>query len=214
MKTIKLTFSALLLSVLFFACVKHEVIPAPIDQVTLKPYFTGNINGTNVEYTDDVNGFNGVNSQSEHIVTSPNLSKVIYYCDMTSNIINTSIKVGYGSLDWDAGALEKPSLEQFNTFFTSLLTPAPIFYGSYPDTGFEVEYKDAFGNTWNSDKASVNIQTAEFTKIENDSDATGDYCKFTVEFSCHVYRPTIVLGLPSRDSIRIENGHFEGWFLR
>ncbi len=214
MKTIKLSFSALLLSTLIFACVKHEVIPAPIDTVILKPYFTGKINQSSVEYTDDVDGFNGVTSQSEHIVTSPLKSKVIYYCDMTSNLINTSIKVGYGSLEWDAGAIEKPSLIEFNSFFTSILDPAPIFYGSYPDSGFEVEYKDAFGNTWNSDKASVNVQSVKFTKIENESDATGDYCKFTVEFSCYVYRPTIVLGVPERDSIPIDDAHFEGWFLR
>ncbi|MES2587619.1 MAG: hypothetical protein V4622_01485 [Bacteroidota bacterium] len=214
MKITKISFSALLLSVLIFACVKREVIPAPVVVVELKPHFTGEINGTNVEYTDDVDGFNGENTQTQQILTSPEQSRVKYYCNMVSNLINTSIKVGVGNVYWDAGAIEKPSLEQFNDFFTGILSPNTMSFGDFPNDGFEVEYKDAFGNTWNSDELSVNSQNVIFTKISNESDNTGDYCKFTAEFSCHVYRDVIVLGLPERDSIRIDNAVFEGWFLR
>jgi hypothetical protein len=211
MKTSIKIISSLFLSVAFFSCVKHEVIPKPIESVKLVPYFTGIINGTDVEYTDDVDGFNGETTEAQYIVAPPAFSKFVYFHEMNSNLINTTIKVGIGSLEWNAGALEKPSLTQFNTFFTERLTPVTLNYSLNAIDGFEVTFKDAFSNTWTSDETSVNTQTASFTSIENDSDNTGDYSKFTVNFSCYVYRS---VSLIERDSILIENGILKAWFKR
>ena len=204
---------AILLSSLFVACVKHEVIPKPADIVDLKVHFEGSINGTYVEYTDDVDGFNGETSETQLLLTSPVLSSVNYFCNMTSNIINRSLKIGMGSLYWDIGALDKPRVEEFNTFFTNIKGVTTIPYTSGAVDGFEVSYTDNFGKTWVSDPASVNPQSVEFTSIENDSDNTGDYSKFKVEFSCYLYR--VVTQTPlAIDSIRIDGGVFDGWFKR
>lgn len=210
MKTKKLILSALLFTGVLSSCVKHEVIPAPQPLVELKTYFTGIINGTDVEFTDDVDGFNGETTQAQYIFPAPALSSVVYYCDMNSNLIETSIKVGIGSLDWDAAAIEKPSLTQFNDYFTGLKTPNVVNFSNGALDGVEITYRDAFGNTWVSDENSVNLQEVKFIDVKNESDNTGDFSKVTVEFSCHVYR---TVGL-EKDSVRIDNGHFEGWFQR
>lgn len=212
MKTnITLVSFILILSSLFVACVKHEVIPKPESKVDLKVHFTGIINGTDVEYTDDVDGFNGETSDAQYIVTSPSPSSVSYFCTMTSNLISRSLKVGIGSIYWDAGALEKPSLTQFGTFFSALKDDNTIVYKTGAVDGFEVIYKDNFNNTWVSDETSINPQSVLFTSIANESDDTGDYSKFTVEFSCYLYRD---VSMTERDSIRIDNGVFQGWFKR
>jgi hypothetical protein len=204
---------AILLGSLFSSCIKPEIIPAPEPLVDLKVHFEGNINGTDVEYTDDVDGFNGETSDAQLILTSPSPSSVAYFCNMTSNLIDRSLKVGMGSIYWDAGALEKPSVEQFNDFFTGLENTTGLPYTSGAIDGFEVSYTDNFGNVWVSDPTSTNTQSVLFTSIENESDNTGDYSKFTVEFSCYLYRTVSTLPL-ERDSISMSNGIFEGWFKR
>lgn len=208
----KLAFSTLLLGLTFVSCDKHEVIPAPSPLVDLKVHFEGSINGTDVEYTDDVDGFNGVATSNKYILGSSD-SHVNYFCEMESNLISRSIKIGIGSLYWDAGALDNPSIEQFNGFFTNLKDNTGLTYGPAAEDGFEVTYIDNFGNQWVSSPTSVNPQTAVFSTIENESDNDGDYSKFTVNFSCYLYR--IVTQTPLEiDSIRIDNGVFQGWFER
>lgn len=204
---------ALLMGTLFTACIKHEVIPPPEPLVDLEVHFEGIINGTAVEYTDDVDGFNGETSDAQLILTSPSLSSVSYFCDMTSNLIDRSLKIGMGSIYWDAGALDKPSPEQFNNFFTDLENVSGIPYTTDAVDGFEVTYTDNFGNVWVSDPTSTNVQSALFTSVETESDDTGDFAKFTVEFTCYLYRTISEVPL-ERDSIKIDNGVFQGWFKR
>lgn len=223
MRTKKLNFNmktsyilvsfAIVCGTLFSGCVKPEVIPAPEPLVDLKVHFEGIINGTDVEYTDDVDGFNGETSDAKLILTSPSPSSVSYFCNMTSNLIDRSLKVGMGSIYWDAGALEKPSVEDFNAFFTDLKDQTGIPFTAGAIDGFEVSYTDNFGNTWVSDPTSTNAQSALFTEIKNESDNTGDFSKFTVEFSCYLYR-TVNTNPIERDSISISDGVFQGWFKR
>lgn len=203
----------ILLASLFAACVKHEIIPTPADIVDLKVHFEGTINGTFVEYTDDVDGFNGETSDAQFIQTSPLLSSVSYYHDMTSNLIDRSLKVGIGSVYWDAGAVEKPLVEDFNTFFTDLEDQTGIPFTEGAVDGFEVIYTDNFNNVWTTDAESTNPQTVLFTSIENDSDNTGDYSKFTVEFTAYLYRTVTEIPF-ARDSILIEDAVLDGWFKR
>jgi hypothetical protein len=209
-KHITFTFSFLFL-VLIFGCVKHEIIPAPIKTVDLKVSFQGTINHTKVEFTDNIDGFNGEPSNAMYKVTAPQLSSISYFCNMTSNTINKSIKVGIGSLFWDAGALSSPSVTQFNDFCTRLKDSLEINYGDKALNGFEVTYKDNFGNVFVSDPNSVNPQSVLFTAINNDFDKEGEYSKFTVEFSCYLYRS---ISQTERDSIYLENCKFSGWFQR
>ncbi|TNE53703.1 MAG: hypothetical protein EP338_10660 [Bacteroidetes bacterium] len=211
MKTTKfLIFGASL--TLLFACVKHEVVPAPSDLVKLDAHFTGIINGTDVEYTDDVNGFNGDDSQDQIILAPPSLSSAKYYSDISSNLVLNSIKVGIGSNKWDAAALEKPSIGQFNDFCEALKNATVSFSDNAVD-GFVVQYKDAFGNVWTSKENSVNSQSVNFTSVETKSDDTGDYALIELDFACHVYR-TVSQNPLEIDSLRIDNAYFKGWFKR
>ena len=211
MKTKKLIVFTCLLGI-GYSCVKHEVVPPPSNLVQLNTAFTGTINGTDVELTDDVEGFNGEDSQDQIILAPPALSSAKYYCDMTSNLISTSVKVGIGSNTWDGSALTKPSINQFNDF-TEALKNASVAYSDNAVDGFVVNYTDAFGNLWISNENSVNTQSVDFTKITTQSDDTGDYALFEVDFSCHVY-PTVSLDPLEIDSLRIDNASLSGWFKR
>jgi hypothetical protein len=212
MKAKKIVGFALILG-LGLGCVKHEVVPVPIDSVKLKPHFTATINGTDVEFTDDVDGFNGTDSQDLNILSgTSDKSSVKYYCDMNSNLISTSIKVGIGKILFDASAVDRPTLNEFNDFFTAKLS-TDVYYSDNAEDGLVVIYRDAFGNTWTSKQNSINTQMVDFTKVTNQSDDTGDYSLFSVDFSCHVYR-TVKVSPLEIDSLRIDNATFEGWFKR
>lgn len=212
MKAKKIVGFALILG-LGFGCVKHEVVPAPINSVELKTHFNGTINGTDIEFTDDVDGFNGTDSQDINILAgTSNKSSVKYYCDMNSNLNSNSMKVGIGKILFDASAVEKPTLNEFNDFFAAK-TSTDVYFSDLADDGFIVYYRDSYGNTWTSKQNSVNTQSVKFTKITNQSDDTGDYSLFSVDFSCHVYRTKSVTPLEI-DSLRIDNATMEGWFKR
>ena len=64
-----LKFFTLLLFVglLFSACIEHEVIPAPETTVDLNAAFIGFVNGTQVEFTQNVNGYGAIAINAEDI---------------------------------------------------------------------------------------------------------------------------------------------------
>ena len=39
------------------SCIEHEVIPPPVNTVDLNCYFVGFVNGTQVEFTQNVQGY-------------------------------------------------------------------------------------------------------------------------------------------------------------
>ena len=60
MKTLKIFSLFLALSLIFSSCIEHEVIPAPVNTVDLNAAFIGFVNGTQVEFTQNVNGYGAV----------------------------------------------------------------------------------------------------------------------------------------------------------
>lgn len=200
------------LSSLFLTgCPKHEIIPAPTPKVELNATFLGSINGTQVELTQNVDGYYLDATKIKYILPSPTPSTAAYYAEMKSGQSLLSIKVGIGSVNFDASASQDPSLTVFNAFFTQNTTPV---YSAACANGFEVIYRDGSGAVWTSDDTQ-SPQDVVFTNIVQESDASGDYSKFTCTFNCNVYRPSvdqngnpIVLNLP------IQNAVLNGWFKR
>ena len=203
-------------SVFLAGCPKHEIIPAPTPKVELESNFIGTINGSQIELTQNVDGYYLDATKTKLIQPSPTPSTATYYANMKSSNGLVSIRVGLGTLQFDGSASSDPSLSAFNSYFTSVTEP---LYSDMAAAGFEVVYRDGSGNIWTSDEASPIPQDVIFTGITQESDGSGDYSKFTCTFDCVVYRDTPDLTTPDPNdmitlSMPITNAVFKGWFRR
>lgn len=202
-------------SVFLAGCPKHEIIPAPTPKVELESSFIGIVNGSQLELTQNVDGYYLDATKTKYIQPSPTPSLATYYANMKSSNGLVAIRVGLGSLSFDGSANSDPSLSAFNSFFTSTTNPV---YATGAANGFEVVYRDGSGNVWTSD-ASQPGQTVAFTGIVQESDGSGDYSKFTCTFTCNVYRDVPDTSTPDPNdsitlSLAINNGVLKGWFKR
>jgi hypothetical protein len=206
------------------SCVKHEVIPAPEPKVDLVCNFTGTINGTDVEWTQNVDGFYLESSKSK-IVPPSGLSSAIYYSEIKSTENLNAMRLNIGQMKWDANVTSDPTLSIFNGFLTANPTPTytlgAILTGANT-AGFEVAYRDGNGDVWLTKDTDPN--TIDFTNIVQESDKTGDYSKFIANFDCTVYH-TFQIITPSNppavgdttyveQSLPVNNGVFKGWYKR
>jgi hypothetical protein len=191
---------------LFSSCIEHEVIPPPVPTVDLQANFYGEINGAQVELTENVLGYANYSTKAKIILPPPSFSSAVYYSEMSSNQVNTGIKIGLGSVSWDASLSAEPSLNAFNSFFSINNLPPFSNNGS---NGFEVTYTDGFGSEWKSDDTRTPpFNDVEFTGITQESDSTGDYSQFICNFECYAYN------FDYSDSVLIQNATYTGWFKR
>lgn len=207
-----LGISTLILS----SCIEHEVIPPPEPKVELYAHFIGDINGAPVELTENVLGYYLECTTAKYILPPPDASTAVYYSEMTSDQVQTSVKIGMGSVAWDANVSAEPTLTSFNAFFQTNLLPS---YSDDALTGFEFTYTDGTGRVWKSSETSVNVQDVEFTGVVQESDNSGDYSKYVCNFNCFVYslNPDSLAQNPPvvhLDSIPITNATYQGWFER
>lgn len=187
------------------SCIKHEVIPAPVPTVDLYAHFVGTVEGTTLELTENVLGYACSSEKAKIILPPPAFSSAVYYSEMSSAVTATSIKIGLGSINWDAALEIDPPLSSFNNFFIANDNPN---YSDNGMAGFEVTYRDGFGAEWVSSETSVNFQDVNFSGIIQESDSSGDYSLFTCYFDCYVYN------FGATDSIQITDAVFQGWFKR
>jgi hypothetical protein len=210
MKNYKTGIAAILFAGLTLgSCIEHEIIPAPEPVVDLECHFQGFVNGTDVELSQNVNGYNCNPTKEKIILPAPQFSSAIYFSEMSSAQTAVYVKIGMGSVLWDAATVSDPTLTLFNNFFLNNLTPA---YSDNGTAGFEVEYRDPSGKLWNSHENSVNAQNVTFSALKQESDSNGDYSMFTCNFSCYVYNQDVVT--LEWDSLNIQNAVYEGWFKR
>ena len=212
--------------VAFTSCIKHEVIPAPEVKAELICNFTGSINGTDVEWTQNVGGIYLESSKSK-IVPPMGMSSAIYYSEIKSTENFTALRLNLGQMKWDANVTSDPTLNIFNAFFTSNPTPnytLGAISTPAPSAGFEVAFTDGNGDVWLTKDTDDGPNTIEFTNIVQESDKTGDYSKFVANFDCIVYH-TFTIITPSvppavgdtayvEQSYPITNGVFKGWYRR
>lgn len=198
------------------SCIEHEVIPPPEPKVDLYAHFYGEINGAPVELTENVLGYYNDCTTAKYILPPPQPSSAVYFAEMRSAQVATAVKVGMGSIGWDANVGSEPTLSSFNAFFQTNLFPN---YSDDALAGFEFTYTDGTGRVWASSETSVNFQDVEFTGVVQESDNSGDYSKFICNFECYVYSlnpDSLALNPPvvHLDSVQIENATYEGWFQR
>jgi hypothetical protein len=207
-------FTAIIITLLTItSCIKHEIVPAPTSTVSLTSKFSGLVNGVPVDLNEGISGYTCLPTQDKNLLSSPLLSSAIFYAEMFSVSEKKAFRIGLGKAFWDANTSSEPSLEIFNNFF---IKPSSIL-PSYKDDcsqGFNVRYTDDNGTIYTSRDTSTQFQNVKFTNIAQESDATGDYCKFTCTFNCYVYYlsgPNPPIGL---DSVKIQNGQLKGWFKK
>lgn len=225
MKLKTILASTLVLSAIA-GCVKHEIIPAPEPKVELVCHFTGDINGTDVELTQNVSGYYLETNKSK-LVPPSGLSEAVYYSEIKSGQSLTAVKLNIGKVKWDATISSDPTATIFNGFMSAATAPAYTTGATLTGTGtagFEVSYRDGNGVVWLSKDVDNATNTIEFTNIVQESDKTGDYSKFVAKFNCKVYHTfmTVTPSVPptpadttyNEESRDITDGVFKGWYKR
>ena len=210
MKT-KSIYSFFFLIVLFTtSCIEHEVIPPPVNTVDLNCYFVGFVNGTQVEFTQNVQGYGANVVNYEDINPSPTLSQQTYGSKIKSFYYDQAIQLKFGTLDWDASANSEPTVAMFNDYH-STNSGIPINFSDNGLAGIEIEYTDNNGVKWLSRESDPG-QEGVFTILGQASDNTGDYSLFECDFSCKVWR--INPQTNQDESLDITNAKFTSWFKR
>ena len=211
MKIFSISLSLLIVLFSVSSCIEHEVVQPPTNTVNLDGSFTGYVNGTQVEFTQNVNSYLGNTSSESFVQPSPLPSRRVYMFEMYSPTNPVSLRIKLGALNWDLAANTEPSLSMFNDFHTNSSVTAPS-YSNGAIAGFEVAYTDNTSRIWLSKQNNPVPQSVAFTNIKQQSDGTGDYSFFECNFSCYVYSLNPQTSLI--DSLPIQNGKYRGWFKR
>jgi hypothetical protein len=216
MKIISVYFSLLFILLSASSCIEHEVIPPPTNTLDLNATFVGYVNGTQIEFTQNVLNYKGYSDKKTAIYASPALSKMLFISEMKSVTDQRAVRLTFGSLDWDASANSTPTLTMFNDFHTStsgidlpFRDEATLLDVANTIDGIQIEYTDQAGLVWIS-KQSDPGQIAKFTVLDQATDKTGDYSLFEVTFSCKVWRYNVQTELD--ESLNISNGKLTAWF--
>ena len=210
MRMLKLYTLLLFVGLLFSACIEHEVIPAPETTVDLNAAFIGFVNGTQVEFTQNVNGYGAVAMNAEDINPSPTPSHMTYGSKIKSIYNDQAIRVKFGTLDWDVSQNSYPTVSMFNDWLNTW-SNTPVSFSDQGLSGIEIEYTDNNGVSWVSRQSDPG-QTATFVIKNQESDNTGDYSLFECTFSCLVWRINPQTNLD--ESVIIENGKITSWFKK
>ena len=186
----------------FIGCQKPEVIPTPTSTADLKVHFDGIINGNEVEWTKNVNGYYADQDQIVGYDSSAMQSKIQYYSYMRSEQNMSYIGMGLGSVNFDPAVATNVSQDVFFNFF-KVTNAYPFSNGA--KSGIEIVYSDASGQVFFSRES--NPGTATFVSFDSQQDEKGDYVQFECQVDCTVY---------ANDSTtaNIQGAVFKGWFKR
>ncbi|MCO5259808.1 MAG: hypothetical protein M9916_06660 [Crocinitomicaceae bacterium] len=210
MKYIFKPLAVLMIGVALFSCNKREIIPAPTPKVDLKNHFYGKINGTAVELTQNVNGYTGA-SGVDLIINANALDSAIYHSIFSSSNSSQQVNIAHGCIVFDANASERPSVQTFESFYQSGLNLSPLFNANGLN-GFSFSFTDGAGKEWKS----KTFGTANYTKMAIESDESGDYAKYKVEFETKVYNThlDVVTQNYVTDSMTVTDAVYTGWYKR
>ncbi len=209
-----LIFSGIIIGAVLFACKKAETIPAPSAKADLKIHFEGTINGSDVEWTKNVDGYYAV---SRKLIVAQGggtgLLDLSYYCGMLSNSKSSGIEIGLGSLPQDPTLGTSPTLVTLRDFMDNNTSPV---YSDSSKAGFEVRYFNENGKLFVSDE---NVPgSVLFSNYVEKEDNAGEYVQFQVDFSCVVKHWGKTVTLPLQDSVLatavIQSGKLTGYFTR
>ena len=216
MNYIKMTLALGAIICTTYACNKREIIPAPTPKVDLENHFFGKFDGTDVEFTQNVNGYAG-SSNADFTISASDIDKAVYYSTMSSESSSRSITIGHGSIEFDNGTSDVPTLSLFNNFWNTYKEP---LFSEDGINGFVVRYRDANGIVWKSNEDhDYPLEDVIYTNIVQESDDTGDYSNFQVNFATNLYHTFMNIdqfGDTTYDtqSILLTDAVYKGWYKR
>ncbi len=213
MKKIKQYALLILTGLTIISCNKREIIPAPERKIDLKNHFVATIDNSDVTLTQNVNGYTGKSDVS--LVVYPDVvDSAIYQSEFFSEQTLQYIKVMHGSILFDASTTNKPSIAYFNSFYPNNMDPEFMNAGK---NGFAVEYRDVHGKVWSTRTQNhAGPLFANYTWMDIQSDAQGDYVLFKVNFSVTLYRDeyNALLDQTTELSLNITDATYTGWYKR
>lgn len=210
------TIAAFLAFLPFVSCVEPEVIPAPTPQLNMKEHFIGTINGSQIEWTKNVNGYR-IRPENDFLLDTVNYDfGWRFYTGMGSETDPKTVKIGIGALEHDPNVQADPSIESFKNFVMQFADPAtaPPF-STNAAAGFEVQYRDASGELLKS--VETNPGTYAFSNIQYKEDQNGEYMTFVCDFSATVFsfrRDTATNMDTIYKQAEITNARLSGYFRR
>lgn len=201
-------FALLFSGLAMFSCKKPEVIPAPTSNAGLKIHFQGIINGSDVEWTKNVDGYKAQSRKVYTPQTGTGLLDLAYYCGMVSSSKVSAIEIALGSLVQDPNLGTTPNMVTFKNFVESNMTPS---YSKNATAGFEVTYTNENGLIFRSDETQP--ATVEFLDLEEKEDASGEYIQFKCKFTCPIFYIDSVDATNNLTGV-IQNATLTGYFTR
>lgn len=210
MKTLYIFSLITAITVLLSSCIEHEVIPAPVNTVDLNAAFIGFVNGTQVEFTQNVLGYGAESLNAEDINPAPTPSHMTYGTKIKSIYQNQAIRLKFGTLDWDVSQNSYPTVSMFNDWLNTWAN-TPVSFSDQGLSGMEIEYIDINGVSWFSRQSDPG-QDGTFIILGQESDNTGDYSLFECRFNCLVWRINPQTNLD--ESLNIQNGKITSWFRK
>ncbi|MFT7345291.1 MAG: hypothetical protein ACI9XP_001885 [Lentimonas sp.] len=172
----KLPFIALAI-VALTACKKPEIIPAPGESITLKGNYNAVINGENVEWTKNVNGYAIQSEQTAVLQAGTTISDYTFSSGFFSTTAPSSIMIKLGTLSHDESVSPEISSTAFEGFFNANTSPQ---YGS-GEAGFFIEYTNEAGRKFISEAS--NPGSVEFVDLELVNDDQDVYMTYKCNFS-------------------------------
>jgi hypothetical protein len=186
-----------------FSCIDHVVIPPPLPEVDLSASFSCDTNGTQINYTKGLNGFDVLATNYREVLTPPQPSNIKYFSSIQSTSLVEYFKVSIGRDFFDAADGPFPPVDQFRVFFESF-TAVP--FSDNAEAGVHLEWRDANNQVWKTKANSGLPQAFNFVSVSQESDESGDYLKFSAVFTATFFSPD------ESQTITLNNGLYFGYF--
>ncbi len=172
--------------------------------------FKGFIGNREINFTQNINGYTCLPDIGYNDLPGK-LGERKYYSDIKSITSAGSIRMGIGSLKFEKSQGNEPNLNSFTSYMMDNIN---FTYSKEASDGFEIRYTDELNQNWVSNPSSKSGQSIIFIETSIESDTKNDYCKFTALFDCWVYRNSTINGTATKDSLKIRDAKFKGWFSR
>ena len=160
------------------SCEDHEVIPPPVPMVDLNCECDAKINDSTINYNDTCS------YASVKTIGTPGTSTAEYFTTVWHEGLGGGerVELEIRSIAWEDNGANKPTLNEWQSFFNDNLEPDYSTVAS--DPGVVIRWTDSNGKVWTSDSTTVCVSNFLFTQLVQETDTTGDYMKFQAEFSC------------------------------
>lgn len=195
-----LLFSGFIGLVGLVACEEHEVIPPPVPLVDLNCSCNALIDDTSYTYKDTCT------YASEKVIGTPGISSARYFSNVEDFGFDEGVQLEIRALEWTDNGTNKPTIDQWQTFFNNNLSPKYYPENVDPADAVIVTWTDPDGNVWTSDSSDLCLSNFTFNSFIQESDTTGDYMKFDASFNCTLWNSSYTA------SKCLEGGHIKSAF--